>query len=89
MSENIILALISKLSANWIVALLIGYFIFREFKKAWNCLYKLFETREAKELNKEQRYYSLLNNYNKALDNNTKALNEFKEAIKEFSNKGV
>ena len=58
--------------------------MFKEIKKAWGCFFKLLESREAKELHKEQRYYNLLNNYNKALDNNTKALNDFKDALKDL-----
>lgn len=84
MTESVILALISKLSANWIIILLVGYFVFREIKKAWNCIFKLLESREAKELNKEQRYYKLLNDYNQALNNNTQALNDFKEILREI-----
>lgn len=85
MTENVIIALISKLPANWIITLLIGWFLFRQAKMAWSCLYKLFQDRAAKELLKEQRYYSLLNDYNRAIGNNTQALNEFREVLKDFN----
>ena len=84
MSENIILALISKLTTNMVLVLVVLYIIIWQAKKAWNCFYKLHEDQIAKELLKEQRFYKILNDYNLALANNTKAFQEFKEILQKI-----
>lgn len=70
-----------KLSANWLVFFIIFFFVFKELKKGYKCLYEVWEKSQAKQLQKEQRYYDLIKKNEKIIEKNTEAFEKLSVII--------
>ena len=70
-----------KLSVDWLIFFAFFFFVFKELKKAYGCLYDVWEKSQAKQLQKEQKYYDLIKRNEKIIERNTEAFEKLSVII--------